>query len=809
MARVSPIQESFASGEISKNIRGRVSTDVYKQGLGRARNWMPTVQGPIRLRDGSKYMGQVDAANWAAGDTSSSGVRAFTFRRGLNEDVIVEVGETDIVLRDSNTGAQIVGGVTGNLIPNSDYADGSNNWVFDHDEFLFGTDPAGSYAQIGPFFAGTPDAYFQITGPVQDVPQGMLTGTWRSGPAGIDIPAGSELLLNVLDIRWQAQMSLANWILLGGLIPSVAPLTDMKFRVRVGTSSGAGDVLDSNFNIDDPNTWANTIINFTPGAGNNKLFLEIGLMWVGPGAIPAGLVPEGFGVVTGVHSLTTPLTGGSGTPVEFASPWDVAQIECLSVAMDPGEQVMMFTEGDAEPRRLRFLNGEWTFETLSAITSPSSFVAPTPNPWAAGNYPRACAYHEGRLWLGGASVESSTLWASASGDYQNFDNVTPADKSDPLLFPLSSAGKIQTITSRKVLVVLTDISEVIGTSVQGVISFDDFSFPKQTDWGSNCVQPVLVGKDMVYTSATRKIIRTFADGGDSVNGWDGIELSLVAEDIFGSSVREMVFLDEPAYQVAFLLSDGTMAMATYYYPEKVIGWWRFSTAYNDSPSQNSNRVMSITPVDTSTGSKLVMMINRVGFSGTTLPNYESITFKQNSRVALDSCLAKGISLADGTCSGLDHLTGQDVEVVVEVTDPTTGGLSYAIHPAVTVAAGVTGALQNWAWGQTAYIGHFFDNDFQLLPVEGVSARGTSQSSKRRWNEVYLRLGENSSVPLVDGEYPRDRAPATPMGQGEVLGAKDVRYTELGSGQGELLISQDRPLISEVLAIFGKLSSKEI
>jgi hypothetical protein len=47
-----------------------------------------------------------------------------------------------------------------------------------------------------------------------------------------------------------------------------------------------------------------------------------------------------------------------------------------------------------------------------------------------------------------------------------------------------------------------------------------------------------------------------------------------------------------------------------------------------------------------------------------------------------------------------------------------------------------------------------------------------------------------------------------MGQGEPLRATDVEYTELGSGQGELLISQDKPLITEVLAIFGKVISKE-
>lgn len=810
MPRVSPIQENFSAGEISKSIQSRVSTDIYRKGLKRARNWMPTVQGPIRLRDGSQFLEQVAASNWVSGDTSSLGVKVFTFQRGLDNDVIVEVGTTDIVLRDSVTGEQITGGVTANLIPDPNYEQGLTQWGFDPTVFLFGTHP-GDPVIFGPWTTlPGGQRHVDISGFLEDAPQGFIGGEFTSGPAGIDIPLGSETLVANLTINWVFGCSVGNWLLFGGTFPLPFTITDIQFRVRVGTSLATlGDILDSNFPITAPATTLQEIINFVPGPGNNKIFMGISLNWVGPGAIPSGLLPDSMGINSYAHSLTVPLPGGSGSLVEFVSPYNASHLDCLNTDMDPGEQVMVFTHHDVETHRLRLFNGEWTFEAISAITDPEPFVAPVPNPWAAGNYPRACAYHEGRLYLAGTVVEPSTIWASESGNYQNFNGSIPTTKADPLLFPLSSAGKIQTLTSRKSLVILTDVSEVIGTSVDGVIAFDDFSFPKQTDWGSNCVDPIRVGRDMLFTSPSKKIVRTFSDKGDSVNSWDGDEISLVAEDIFSSAVRQMVYVDEPAYQAAFLLSDGTLGMATYFYPQEVVGWWRYTPAYNDSLAQPTNKIMSITAVNTSEGAKLWMVINRVGFSGTQRPFHEVVGFKQGSKVAMDAFAVRIVGIADGVISDIDHLTDQDVDIVIETIEPTTGVVSYTVHNrSVAIVAGASQPLDTWAWGGTAYVGHFYDNDFQLLSLEGVSNRGTSQTSKRRWNKVFLRLND-SAIPLVEGIPTKDRTPGTPMGRGEPFMTGDVEIVDLGSGEGDIIVTQDKPLITEVTGIFGKVAGREI
>lgn len=879
MARVSPIQESFAYGEIDPRIQGRVGSEAYKAGLKQALNWYPLVQGPIRLREGSEFMTTVDPDNWVSGAVGNEGIRIFTFQRGIDQDAIVEVGPDTITVRNSLDGGGIIGGATGNLMPNPLWSGWElirpgfpvcninlvPNATYDcniNKQITGSTDQGRYTGQLnfptanfnagcvgydinGVTDSGMVDATIQLRtqcgpqldpfpGPTQWEPyvagvnDAWHSPSWENSAANpIIIPAGSELELNTITINWLAGISTDQLATLGGL-----PIADIVIAVEIGTAKGLSDVFAVDIVIDAVVVDKTSIINFTPGAGNNSLYFSIYFKWIGGAIIPdmsfSFSTPFNLMVVTLQLTpiiWTAPLAGGSGAPVEFTSPYSLADLECLQVCMDPGEKEMFFTHPQVETHRLKELGGEWFFEAISAILLPTVFVPPAPDTWAPGNFPATCAFHEGRLWLGGSPNNPATLWASRSGDYVDFGNAAPAAKDDPLLFPLSNSGSIQSLTSRKELVILTDISEVIGTSQQGVIAFDDFSFPKQTDWGSNCIQPVVVGREMVYTSNSRTRVRTFADEGGTNFGWDGNELSLLANDIFGTPVRRMVYLDEPVYQACFLLSDGTMGMATYFYPEDVIGWWRFATAFNgnrlygdvtqpglgnqfQNANQNSNQIMDITKINTSQGAKLWMVVNRVGFPGSQLPFHEKIGFGGSVIPKMDAYTVRNVDPGTLTVPDIDHLTDQSINVVVAVRPSVSEPIQWTVHPNVTAIAGVSSPFEPWAAGRDAYLGLFYVNSIQLLPVEGVSNRGSAQSSKRRWNKVFARLN-NSALPLIEGIRAKDRTPATPMGGAEPLITGDTTMVDLGSGDGDITILQDKPLQTEITALFGKLISEEV
>ena len=138
-----------------------------------------------------------------------------------------------------------------------------------------------------------------------------------------------------------------------------------------------------------------------------------------------------------------------------------------------------------------------------------------------------------------------------------------------------------------------------------------------------------------------------------------------------------------------------------------------------------------------------------------------------------------IDPAANVISGLEVFNGQTVKCVILRDDPATGVRSYTIHPDLSIVAGVSSELSAWALqeGNTAILGYFYENEFKLLPREGVSNRGTSQVSKMRWNKIVLRVSD-SSLPLVEGEYSPDRNPLTAMGTGEPIVTADVEYSTL-------------------------------
>jgi len=760
----------------------------------------------------------VDAANWVAGEAGAAGVRVFTFQRGVDADNVIEVGADTIKVLGAE-GETVIGGVTDNLLNLVWllYLGMTEYWDPDLDKYIYGTDPGrfkrygfdygvGSSLGIHLGFSRGAILSAEINGVSQGF-HGAALETAASHP--IILPAGSELELNEIGMT---VTPLFVPFQIGGSQP------DPFIRVSVGTTKGGNDVYTTDITLG--NAWQpqDVVLNFTPGVGNNTLYFSVGIVWTGAGdPIPhfnSGWGDSGYSMAASVAKMywVAPLSGGSGTGVTFTSPYTAAQMECLQYCMDPGEQVAYFFHPEVEPHRLRYNNGEWTFQALSAITDPNIFAGPTPNNWGVGNYPACGCFHEGRLVMGGSPVDPGTIWGSESGNYENFNNVSPTAKDAPYLFPLSTAGRIKTLTSRKALVINTDISEVIGESYTGVIAYDDFTFPKQTDWGSNCVQPMIVGRDMIFTSNSKRVVRTFKDKGDEVNGWDGNEISLLAEELFGTAVARMVYLNEPARQACFLLDDGTMAMATYFYEEDVIGWWKYETAYNDSPTQASNRIIDITKINTSEGDKLWMVVNRVGFANTDYPQHELLSFENRKYQfhALDTHVARVIDPLTNVISDLDIFNDQTVDCIIMRDDPATAERSFTVHPPLSVVAGVSSQLQEWALQEAcvAFIGHFYENQIKLLPREGVSNRGTSQVSKIRWNKVVLRLSD-SAVPLVEGEYPKDRTPSTVMGTGEPIVTGDVEYSELGTGKGDIEVTQDRPLITEIDAIFGKVTSGEI
>lgn len=101
--RGSPIQPTFSGGEFSPRVQGRVDNERYRTGLAKSLNFLPTTQGPLLRRGGTKYTG-ADVKDPANPPT------LIPFQFSQTQNYILEFGQSYI--RFHTNGGQVLSNTT-------------------------------------------------------------------------------------------------------------------------------------------------------------------------------------------------------------------------------------------------------------------------------------------------------------------------------------------------------------------------------------------------------------------------------------------------------------------------------------------------------------------------------------------------------------------------------------------------------------------------------------------------------------------------------------------------------------------------
>ena len=88
MPKASPIQTSFNTGELSPLMFGRTDFEKYKSGMALCQNWVPTIQGPLINRPGTKFTTPVK--------DQSKFTQLIPFEFNVEQAYILEFGENYI-----------------------------------------------------------------------------------------------------------------------------------------------------------------------------------------------------------------------------------------------------------------------------------------------------------------------------------------------------------------------------------------------------------------------------------------------------------------------------------------------------------------------------------------------------------------------------------------------------------------------------------------------------------------------------------------------------------------------------------------
>lgn len=847
MAKVSPIQSNFGSGEFSPLVQGRVDSDRYNSGLAECKNWIPTIQGGVTRRPGTEFVAE-------AGNATDYAVRLIPFQYSTDASYVLELG--DLYVRFFKDRAQILDSALPYEL--------TSPWAKEH--------------LSGLKFAQSADVLY------------VVHPNYK--PRKIIRYADDEWEITELDLS-QGPYQTAATVTTGGLYidTPVGVTSPRKVSVPLGTVTITGAVAGTGgqiaITISAASSWLKTgmFIRVKNVVGTT----EANARWEVEKLTPTTYLLIGS---TFVHAY---VSGGTANH----APWTTA---------DTGLVLRVYDHFGAK-WRFGVANGtvtdngyEMSFDFDSDFTSPSpgvidynlfSFGAfggtegATPTGYVTG-YPSAITFHEDRLFLGG---QENYVAGSVTSDYENF---TPHDENgdttaaSSLYFNLNSGGiedvRWMTSDEKGLLVGTTGGEWVIRPSSQGeAMTATNISAKRVTNFGSADVQALQIGKSSIFIQKAGRKVRELTYFYD-VDGFLSPDISILAEHITSSGVLYTDFQKEPQSVMWAVLGDGTLVGMTY---ERSmdglkVGFHKHTLGGTVDAAGNPAEVesLAVIPTPDADADEVWVSVKRY-VDGATVRHIEYLTKLFDSTIDLkdarflDSSLkydspktvtaitkanpavvtstAHGFSNGDkvifeieggmtqldgnsytvssatantfaidedstsfttfvasgtnyvrkkvSTLSGLDHLEGQTVSVLAD----------GAIQNDKTVASGAI-TLDYPAAVVTA--GKSYDSDLKLLRLEAGAADGTSIGKIRRIHRLALLLERTLGIKIGKSYALADRytfrnandqaSASVPLFSGIISSPVDFGYDM----ENQVHIRCDQPLPATILAIMPQMHTQD-
>lgn len=355
------------------------------------------------------------------------------------------------------------------------------------------------------------------------------------------------------------------------------------------------------------------------------------------------------------------------------------------------------------------------------------------NPFVgAGNYPRCSTFLGQRLVFASTLNNPQAVWESKVTNYENFGYSRPRKASDAFEYRIrgKQVNEIRALLPRRALLAFTSGGEwLISGGTESKLPTPDFiDTDSQTNYGSGTVQPLLVGKTVLFTRGNNVWAFKFDFSGDA---FDAKNLTILSRHIFkgrGKRVKAWAYAQTPHSLVWVVFSDGTMASFTYLEEHDIWAWTRHVT----------DGVFEDVAVIEEDGEDIPYFIVRRTIGGGQKRYIERMRSRDFDVVEDAFFVDSGLSYSGAPISTVfvPHLAGKDVVALVD------GNVVRGL-----VAAVGTGQVTLPNAGAKIHIGLPYTATMGTLDVDlgAVSGMGTVQGRKKSIGEVTLRVENTRGI----------------------------------------------------------------
>jgi hypothetical protein len=583
---------SFAGGELSPEMFGRIDDVKFQTGAAKLRNFVAMPQGPAENRAGTAFVRAVK--------NSAKRTRLIPFTYSTTQTMVLELG--DGYIRFHTQGATLLVGAPALYNPALTYAIGA--LVSNAGLVYYATAPV-------PLATNPPNAayWYLIPTPAYEIP----TPYAEADLFDLHYVQSADVLTIVhpnYAPRELRRLGATTWTLstISFVSPVAAPAAPTVVAVR-GIGVNISGITQANpavvtvvaahqFQLGDPinisgvvgmteiNGWF-TVSDITP---STELKLHAYATGVDINSLPYTAYSSGGTVqygnqtndLTNFYKLTSIATNGFDESVASVA-GSVANNLSVSGASNNLSWV-------AVPGALRYnvykqqsgLYGyigqtEGTTFNDNNIAPDMGITPPIVDPVfaSAGNYPQAVSYFEQRRVFAGTTNEPQSMWMTRSGTESDMSYSLPVKDDDRINFRVAAreANTIRHVIPLTQLILLTSAAEWRVSPVNSdAITPTTVSVRPQSYVGASNVQPEIINNSMVYCAARGGHIRELGYSWQS-NGFITGDLSIRAAHLFDNfNIVDMCYAKSPQPLLWFVSTTGKLLGLTYV-PEQQIGAW--------------------------------------------------------------------------------------------------------------------------------------------------------------------------------------------------------------------------------------------
>ncbi|HYC64290.1 MAG TPA: ubiquitin-activating E1 FCCH domain-containing protein, partial [Reyranellaceae bacterium] len=200
---------------------------------------------------------------------------------------------------------------------------------------------------------------------------------------------------------------------------------------------------------------------------------------------------------------------------------------------------------------------------------------------ADGKWPGCSTYHDGRQWFGRTDKAPQTLWASQSANFKNMSVSQPTKDSDAITRTIASreVNEIRHLVSLNALLVFTSGAEwkCWAGSQSDVITPANTNLRPQGHTGSAHLPPIVSSSSVLFVTPSGRKVRDMAYDFSS-DSWSGRDVSILAGHLFeGQQIEEWAYARDPDSLLWCQRSDGGLLAFTYLKEHDVYAWSRHVT----------------------------------------------------------------------------------------------------------------------------------------------------------------------------------------------------------------------------------------